>query len=1061
MAVTRQTKKVYTQPIGVVRASNSSAGIGQSIQRLAGQVSDQLYEQEAVKAEKAGREAAAALAQSDIARLDPETGRPSPYQPPVVFGDIAAQAYQQVIDTRFESSVKSELVAAGQRIAANSSSAADYRNKMTAYVESMYEAGVSEGGDFSAYGRVVEEMGTSYVASTYADLAARERSEAIAKAKRDSVLQYGFAISELQSLAAVGQLSEAAITGAQDALNRSYALGAITPAQFLANQDKIRAAEGIQSEGRLGVYFASSDENTRNMMVAAIQNPRLSIPAANALGMTVFDFQSMVSSAVQSSSRSSVVTALKSTASSVDAIEASQNEQTVAELSVFITPETTATDLLRLQINQTEEVKNALRDHFVSVHVSSADLGTEQLNLLTEAIGNASYDRQTVDKLVGTAAGSFLAQMTLDQRKAIVDDVLTPAREVRGRLENDLQAALLDDFSRDIPQLQSMSDVDEIRERILSSPLTPDKRSSLETKVKERVNQLASTAFEELYNAGKVNPELTMEALEEYILSGAPFKELTPLDFLKGRDRFSDYELAQAIEKYQEFAAFGQAGENISLIMDAYKNNPSTVRSLLSDYKAQQAQMRTEKTMEVMLNANFESALDGNELLPEDFKLIEDEIFGDAAVTLDLMMSNPASQLLMDNGVFTPKMAKALEGALKSPNEEVVNMAFAIFDSQSRAEVVNSDNTIIPVDIMRRVLPTEVYAQFAALSYRQRQTGQPFIALTQKLADIDFNVDEELMKDFGLKGASIRSLFGEYNVSPEIMPELIAAARWGKIDGETITQEWVDNLVTSYTEDMAKDNRVAGYSIGDSTYYSLNQAGFSDRDITNNVIDLTMKINELNEYQGLLIGGDGFTTALAWASPVLRPLADMVQASKQVADLFSTSTASAQTAAEAYLKDNGLAVLSQEIKYRPIIDEFAIGRPAYIAGIVDPNTGLFNQIEINGEPFILQHDYRSNDVTRKYRESLERSIQYNGDQKFQDLATVQYLSSLAHIDSVEKLERALSGMQVSLSTKYGIPTYGSRGGSIVERVRLSLDALDDPTNIEQVWTSVRKEMGAK
>ena len=163
MVVRRLQRQSFVQPIGVVRANAGGELVGQAIANFATERANEAFRKAGIRAEKIGTEAAASLSSEAIVSIDPETNQPVRYTPPVGYGEIAATAYQNMIKSRFESSVQKEIQRKGTELASSSGSAANYRDNMSSYIDSMYNAD----GDATPYSRYITEYGQEYVQSTY------------------------------------------------------------------------------------------------------------------------------------------------------------------------------------------------------------------------------------------------------------------------------------------------------------------------------------------------------------------------------------------------------------------------------------------------------------------------------------------------------------------------------------------------------------------------------------------------------------------------------------------------------------------------------------------------------------------------------------------------------------------------------------------------------------------------------------------------------------------------------------------------------------------------------
>ncbi len=207
MAVIRQRTQVFNRPFGVVRGDAGGARVGEAIAEVASTVSDIAYREAARYAQETGKKAGLAIRTSDVTAIDPKTNMPVAYKPPSNFGGIAAEAYQSMIDRRFEDSVLTELQTKGAEFADKASNSAQYLELMTNYVEEMYNAGSQEAqGTF--YTRYIEETGKAYVSKTFAALQEQERKAAAARLKKQSRLDYALKTIDIQKRIKAGEVSE-------------------------------------------------------------------------------------------------------------------------------------------------------------------------------------------------------------------------------------------------------------------------------------------------------------------------------------------------------------------------------------------------------------------------------------------------------------------------------------------------------------------------------------------------------------------------------------------------------------------------------------------------------------------------------------------------------------------------------------------------------------------------------------------------------------------------------------------------------------------------------------
>lgn len=193
MPVIREKKQFGIGPIGVARVqqpipgSNAAGTIAQAVQQSADQMADMFFRAGAARAEKIGTEKAQMQANEAIMLIDPATGAPKAYQPPSGLGQIAQEAYQRVVQSRFQASIESEIKLKAQEFALKYDGSVDrYSAAMSEYIGAMAQ---NADGIFKAY---IVDVGTSYLNATRGAMALdqirRERAAA-EKAYNESVAQ--------------------------------------------------------------------------------------------------------------------------------------------------------------------------------------------------------------------------------------------------------------------------------------------------------------------------------------------------------------------------------------------------------------------------------------------------------------------------------------------------------------------------------------------------------------------------------------------------------------------------------------------------------------------------------------------------------------------------------------------------------------------------------------------------------------------------------------------------------------------------------------------------------
>ncbi len=187
MAVIRQRTQIFNQPVGVVRADAGAGSVAQSISRAAGTMAELAYRDAARAAEKKGIDTALAAQEDKLTTFNPITGKPEAYKAPEGFGQIAAEAYQRVIDKRFEDSINNEMQLKAKELAIKYEFSPEaYAEAMSDYIGQMSES--SEG----RYEAHIEYVGSEYLARTKLNL----QEKAITRARQNAASQLTVSIQE-------------------------------------------------------------------------------------------------------------------------------------------------------------------------------------------------------------------------------------------------------------------------------------------------------------------------------------------------------------------------------------------------------------------------------------------------------------------------------------------------------------------------------------------------------------------------------------------------------------------------------------------------------------------------------------------------------------------------------------------------------------------------------------------------------------------------------------------------------------------------------------------------
>ena len=207
MPVIREQKQFSIGPIGIARLSSPVAGtnaagtIAETIASSANQMADMFFRQGAQAAEKKGLQQGASVLPEMIMAIDPITGAPKAYPPPKGMGIIAQDAYQRVVQTRFQTGIENELKLKAAELAAKYNGSVDrYTAAMSEYIGAMAETAQ---GQFKG---LIVDIGTSYLNATRTSMALDQidRERAAAKKANDATTAAG--LTTLENSVASGGL---------------------------------------------------------------------------------------------------------------------------------------------------------------------------------------------------------------------------------------------------------------------------------------------------------------------------------------------------------------------------------------------------------------------------------------------------------------------------------------------------------------------------------------------------------------------------------------------------------------------------------------------------------------------------------------------------------------------------------------------------------------------------------------------------------------------------------------------------------------------------------------
>ena len=441
MAVIRQKTQVFNQPVGVVRTDAGAGQIGRAISSAASRISDLAYRDAVINAEKAGQQAAKAQPSSRIVSIDPDTNMPVAYDPPASFGSIASRSYQNMIDRRFEESILNEFATKGAEFAASSSTAEQYKTRITNYIQEMY----SSEGEATPYSTYIGEAGKEYVASTYATLAKKE-AEAAKKALQKQQRLSGYVDrKKLASLIAAGADSEE-ISALADSLRARnldlFNTDGITFSAWASENDTIDGLQGLSANNALVDIYSRLSASEQSLFKLGLTDPKIMAQLSDKLDNP--NLEGLAIAAKTQTSVPTLIAALDSFASIGEDYVESEVNNIVSELGPILTASNIGEIIPKLEAIEDPQIRREasveIFSNWVEKNLDLAGKKASDIDMISEALQNsASPDFKAIEDLIGGDMGKLVAKhiqsMTPEQRSDLATEI-SDRRAALNRMEN-------------------------------------------------------------------------------------------------------------------------------------------------------------------------------------------------------------------------------------------------------------------------------------------------------------------------------------------------------------------------------------------------------------------------------------------------------------------------------------------------------------------------------------------------------------------------------------------------------------------------------------------------
>lgn len=793
MAVIRQQTQVFNKPIGVVRAEAGGQEVANTISRAAQVYSDRMYTRAAEEAKEAGQEKALATATSDIAALDPTTNKPVVYNPPAQFGTIAAAAYQDIIDRRFEDSITLELQTRGAEFAETSSSAAQYKDRMAQYVDQMYNA---EGED-TFYKRYVQEAGTAYVEQTFSALRKKEIDAVRARAKKESKLAFASEVISIQSQIASGQITPDLEERIED-LNASaisgYFAGANTISDVTQAKDFAMGFDALKSNSQLTSIYMGSDDVTQAQIKQALRDP---VNAEDYIADPIL--RGFVQSTLRGKATSSqIVSALEANEDDLNVIANARDLEFVE--SNPVTANMSPTEVKTLYKDQSpESLSQAYEDLFLLK--IEEELAPDGMDLL---INELKKPKEFIDESIfPEAARGIVSSMSEGDIADLVKNL-----DARQSSLNGIQKAKLDDaLQMSALRIESLAEIYDIEtlnnaysmgqktnDNIPDPTKRRDKRNALDAEYVSKIGELIESKNIPLDRLIELNGAITAN---------------TSIDYE------NDYERAY-------FTSMSRAHDLAPSIIE-------TKMGKLEEEKSRQVQDTIDRTT---LESATEAANSGQPLNKTQRAALQASLYGEDIPTPQyLLKDNNFRSRAVQNSILDAEFASIQDG-LQSTDQETQIAAFDLFRQLQNVQQ-DTGSEIVKRNLIVGKIDEDTYnSANAAVIVSSLSGDAPNVVMANMMA-YNGNMDAVIRDGLGVQ--SMNDLFSDPDLglndfSSNAQEEFKAILRYSVASDRPINSETLKAIKKSYTSLMVEDDRVLGTRVGDLSRYGLNLA-FDDSEV--------------------------------------------------------------------------------------------------------------------------------------------------------------------------------------------------------------------------------------
>ena len=934
--VVKQRREFFNKPIGVTSIRTGEPEMWQSIASSADARYRDAYQYNANRSKERGEEAAAAVPTADLFVIDPETQKPVALNPPRSFGLIGRQAYENLVSRRFEESIQAELEGKARDYAQKYPSSDMFQEQFARHVENMVAPSIDDSGEMSAYGRVISELGSEYLASTTAAIKKKEAEIVKAQLKRHNQMLRFNNLRKSSVMAAEGDLVGAAILLEEEfsRVSEEFMAGEVPFSEYTKVLDQIDGLQSLNATNSLSKFYIENQDIQAKIRLA-IQNPEFKEGLPE-------NIVNQIEGALLTTTPANLVSALESFDKDAESYLDRQIEIARNNYLSNINPSTKVSDINRDIVSiPNEQVRNSVRNDLVieavtqKIHGSIGEIA--DVGPLADELLNLSFnDTDALTRVLGQEFVEELRALSAEDRVEIGKGINARSSALNAERTSE-QRFLKNAFDTGILDIAN------------------NKTYSIEDRISQSNDLIASIQQSDFDNK-ESKIAAVQRATAQAVRNQVDFRFMSgsELEYLSNLIRIGDTPSGTFYETLTGLKSNGKVPNYFMVAYEAMRYSANIDRT------ATESKIESAKKGATDLYDNFVSqktierskeAVAGGYATQDDIERLDKEYFSGMNVPLERLITDSRVVSAAKKGVIFPTFAKAIYSNFAGGDTQKSALALQTFAEYQLAEAV-VDGQSIQYNLMRKSLNPMQYgmmdAALAAINI-MGVTPAEFSVRQQTYAQDGGNIFDDVKGDLNVpKSRNISTAFDALgiNISPKFKEELQGALIARKVMGMPVTEESLESFVDEYVSsmNMNADQFVMSPTIDGMSQYSR-YSWMSVGDMSAMREQVISAITDAPEYQRMFTGGtflDAAVEVFMQAVPGRNALAMLTDQKDEIANL--------NTDREKTMKM--MQILGVDVHYQPVIESFENGQPAYRAGFKTTD-GRFEPFTMNNEFVIV------------------------------------------------------------------------------------------------------------